>query len=318
MPSLRRVLALALLLATIAAAVALSTRGPEPAPASAPPLGVRLTAEEKSVWRPLPVSRAGVPVLLYHGIGEPSESRDPADAAYAVRRPDFAKQMALLRAAGYQTITLEQFRRFHDGEPVDLPPHPLLLTFDDALTSSFDGADGVLRELGWTAVMFVDVGAVDLGAPGYARWERLTAAQSSKRWDLQLHAGRGHHNVAHDAAGTVGPFYAYRTRGESLDDWRARVGEDIEWGEATLRAHVPGYRRLAFAPPYGNFGQLATNDRRIPRQLGAWLRARFGLVFVQQPSRYARPADAFIPRLQITRKMAGGEIHAWLARELPR
>jgi hypothetical protein len=96
------------------------------------------------------------------------------------------------------------------------------------------------------------------------------------------------------------------------------VRDDLEWGEARLRAQVPGYRRLSFAPPYGNFGQLATNDRRIPARLGAWLRARFGLVFVQEPARYARPGDALVPRLQITRKMTGGDIHAWLERELPR
>jgi hypothetical protein len=88
-------------------------------------------------------------------------------------------------------------------------------------------------------------------------------------------------------------------------------------GEARLRAEVPGYRRLSFAPPYRNYGQLATNDERIPKRLGSWLPERFGLVFVQEPSRYARPGDAYVPRLQVTRRMAGGVIHAWLERELP-
>jgi peptidoglycan/xylan/chitin deacetylase (PgdA/CDA1 family) len=93
-------------------------------------------------------------------------------------------------------ITLEQFRRFHAGESQDLPPRPLLLTFDDALAGSFDGADAALRELGWTAVMFVDVGADDAAAPGYAGWERLRAAQRSGRGELQLHSGHWHRNIA--------------------------------------------------------------------------------------------------------------------------
>jgi hypothetical protein len=84
------------------------------------------------------------------------------------------------------------------------------------------------------------------------------------------------------------------------------------------RAELPGYRRLAFAPPYGNLGQLASNDRRIPRRLGRWLRERFGLVFVQEPSHYARVGGVPAPRLQVTRRMAGGEIHAWLERGLGR
>jgi peptidoglycan/xylan/chitin deacetylase (PgdA/CDA1 family) len=280
---------------------------------------VRLTAQEREIWRPLPVSRAGIPVLLYHGIGRRSDFRDPADAAYGITRYDFAKQMALLEAAGYRTISLEQFRAWEAGRPVALPAHPLLLTFDDSLDNAFDGADAVLRSLGWTAVMFVDVGHVDAHAPGYASWARLAAEERSGRWEMQLHAGRGHHDIVYDAARTTGPFYAYRVLSrEGIEDWSRRALGDIEWGQAKLAAHVPGYRPLAFAPPYGNYGQLSTDDPRIPHRLGTWLRARFGLVFVQAPARYARHADTLIPRLQITRKMAGGEIHAWLAQQLPR
>jgi peptidoglycan/xylan/chitin deacetylase (PgdA/CDA1 family) len=54
--------------------------------------------------------------------------------------------MALLHAGGYRTITLDQFRRFVAGEDADLPPRPLLLTFDDSLEGSLDGADEVLRD----------------------------------------------------------------------------------------------------------------------------------------------------------------------------
>lgn len=288
-------------------------------PAAETPPRIELTADERAVWRPLPTTRAGIPVLLYHGIGEPGDFGNPADAAYGVTAADFARQMALLRAGGYETITLRQFRAVHAGKPVELPPRPLLLTFDDALSSSFDGAEPVLRELGWTAAMFVDAGAVEAGAPGYATWQRVAAAHRSALWEVQLHSGRGHRNIVYDAAGTTGPFYAYRVAGrERIGAWWRRVRADLEWGEARLRAHVPGYRRMSFAPPYGNFGQLATNDHRIPARLGSWLRRRFGLVFVQEPARYARAGDAFVPRLQITRKTTGGDIHAWLERELPK
>jgi peptidoglycan/xylan/chitin deacetylase (PgdA/CDA1 family) len=270
------------------------------------------------VWSPLPATRAGIPVLLYHGIGERDDFDSPADAAYGVTQPNFAKQMALLHAAGYQTITLEQFRAYLAGEPVTLPPRPLLLTFDDSLANSFEGADPVLRQLGWTAVMFVDVGSVDEHEDRYASWEQIAAAQRSGRWEMQLHAGHGHHNIPYDAKGTMGPFYANRvlTR-ESLGDWERRVVSDLDWGQATLRKHVPSYRPLSFAPPYGNLGQLATDDRAIPQRLGAIARERYGIVFVQQPAHYARVGDTTVPRLQITRKMTGGDLHAWLAQELP-
>jgi hypothetical protein len=135
---------------------------------------------------------------------------------------------------------------------------------------------------------------------------------------MQLHAGRGHHNIPYDAAGTMGPFYANRVLGrEDIAAWQRRVAGDLNWGAARLQAHVRDYRPLSFAPPYGDFGQLATDDPQIPSLLGGWLRKRFGLIFVQDPARYALPGEAVVPRLQITRKMAGGDLHAWLKQQLP-
>jgi hypothetical protein len=122
----------------------------------------------------------------------------------------------------------------------------------------------------------------------------------------------------YDAFGTTGPFYAYRVLAhEDIAQWQHRVVADLHWGDARLAAHVPGYRKLSFAPPYGNFGQVSTDDPAIPVLLGALLRKRFGLVFVQQPARYALPGETLVPRLQITRRMAGGDIHAWLNQQLP-
>jgi peptidoglycan/xylan/chitin deacetylase (PgdA/CDA1 family) len=323
MPSPRALRARALsLVAILAAFFALAGCGADhPTEHRAPitlPLSVRLSAQERSVWQPLAISRTAIPVLLYHGIGERRDFESPSDAAYGVTQRNFAKQMALLRSAGYKTITLEQFRAFVAGEEVHLPAHPLLLTFDDSLANAFAGADAVLRQLHWNAVMFVDVGSVDEGHDGYASWEQIAAAQGSGRWEMQLHAGRGHHNIVYDAAGTTGPFYANLVLDdEDIGAWQRRVVEDLDWGDAQLAKHVPGYRELSFAPPYGNFGQLATDDPRIPGLLGDWLRKRFGLVFVQDPAQYARPGQAILPRLQITRKMTGGDLHAWLDQQLP-
>jgi peptidoglycan/xylan/chitin deacetylase (PgdA/CDA1 family) len=308
----------ALAIAAGVAALALAGCGaPPPAPPTLP-LSVKLSAQERAVWQPLAVSRDGIPVLLYHGIGERDDFENAADAAYGVTQPNFAKQMALLRSAGYQTVTLEQFAAYMSGRPVELPAHPVLLTFDDALANSFAGADAVLRQLHWTAVMFVDVGNVQDGSSGYASWERLAAAQRSGRWELQLHAGRGHHNIVYDAKGTTGPFYAYRVVDkEPFAAFQRRVVNDLAWGERQLERHVPGYHPLAFAPPYGNYGQLSSDDPAIPAWFGAYLSEHFGLVFVQDPARYARPGETVVPRLQLTRKMTGGALHAWLAQQLP-
>ena len=163
-----------------------SARTPLPAPE------VPLTSEEKQVWAELPPDRSAIPVLLYHGIGPESDFSNAADASYGVGTEDFAKQMTMIQHAGYQTIDLQTFIDFVQNKPVELPPRPLLLTFDDARADSWTGADGILRKLGYTAVMFVDVGRVERGDAEYLRWPELESLQDSGGWELQFHSGQGH------------------------------------------------------------------------------------------------------------------------------
>ena len=82
--------------------------------------------------------------------------------------------------------------------------------------------------------------------------------------------------------------------------------DDLDWGEAQLRKHIPGYVPLGFAPPFGAYGQLDTNDPAIPALFGAALRERFGLVFVQADPHPAVPGEQDVTRLQLDRTTTGG------------
>jgi hypothetical protein len=76
---------------------------------------------------------------------------------------------------------------------------------------------------------------------------------------------------------------------------------------------VRGYRPLAFAPPYGNYGQAGTNDRHIPRELLARLEDSFEVVFTQDRSGFARPgAPNPLGRIEVTRDVTEAELHALL------
>ena len=218
-------------------------RIPAPAPR------VVLSADDRELWAPAPPDRAVVPVLLYHGVAPVSGFSKRADADLGTDPEDFARQMALLEHAGYETITLDEFVRFIKREHVNLPPRPLLLTFDGARLDSWTGSDGILRELGFNAVLFVDVGRVEGENPEYLTWRELNILQRSGRWEVQLQSGTGHHQIRYGPApDDVGPFYAYRGSEEILGGWRERVFSDITWGEEQLAFRVRGYRPLAFAP----------------------------------------------------------------------
>ncbi len=288
-------------------------RTPQPAPE------VVLTAQEKQVWAPLPPDRSAVPVLLYHGIGPESHFSNAADASYGIGFDDFAKQMTTIKHAGYQTIDLPTFLSFVRGDPVELPPRPLLLTFDDARADSWTGGDGILQKLGFNAVMFVDVGRVDDGNPEYLTWQELQTVQASGRWQLQLHAGHGHQQIQYGPGpNDYGPYYAYEQQGENFNRWQKRVRSDIEWGQDTLADQIPDYRPLAFAPPYGNYGQEGTNDPRIPEDLLGWLTQRYGTVFTQDRNALAHEGSGQpLGRIQVTRALSGGDLHAKLLSGAP-
>ena len=296
------------------ACIALSGCGGSGSAKPLPAPEVTLTAAEKELWAKLPPDRSTIPVLLYHGIGPESNFSNSGDAPYGVDVQAFATQMTEIRHAGYQTVPLQTFLDFVSGKPVDLPPRPLLLTFDDGRTDSWTGADGILRELHFNAVMFVDVGRVDHGGPEYLTWQELRTAQDSGRWELQLHSGHGHQMIRYGPEpDETGAYYAYEEPREDFDAWRQRVRSDIEWGQKTLAEQIPAYRPLAFAPPYGNYGQDGTNDERIPGDLLGWLTQRYRAVFTQDRNALARSGSHQpLGRIQVTRHTTGGELHSML------
>ena len=250
-----------------------SASPPEPRePAPAP--RVVLSADDRERWAPGPPTRTSIPVLLYD----------------RPEREAFGRQLTLLSHAGYDTITLDELVRFVDGQAVSLPPRPMLLTFDGGRLATWTETDAILRELGFNAVLFVGIGPLEAADPAYLTWDELNRLQDGGRWSIQLQSGTGHRLIQYGRdPDDVGPFYAYRGAEEVLGGWRERVFSDITYGEEQLAHHVEGYRPLAFAPPYGNYGQAGTNDPRIPRKLLARLLLSFDVVFTQDRGGFARP-----------------------------
>ena len=220
----------------------------------------------------------------------------------------------LLDHAGFEPITLEELVRFVKREEVSLPPRPVLLTFDGGRLDTWISTDAILRKLNFSAVLFVDVGRVEAEHPEYLTWEQLGRLQGSGRWDVQLQSGTGNRQIRYGPSpDEVGPFYAYRGSEEVLGGWRERVFSDITDAEQQLAGHVPGYRPLAFAPPYGNYGQAGTNDRSIPRELLARLLLSFEVVFTQDRSAFATPgARNPLGRIEVTPDVTEAELRTLL------
>ena len=106
-----------------------------------------------------------IPVLTYHSI----MSRE---FYYPINVPNpwiildevFYEQMRYLYENGFTPITAAQFvdYMFYDG---DLPDNPVIITFDDGYIDNYHFAAPILREFGFTAMLFLITGALSESTP---------------------------------------------------------------------------------------------------------------------------------------------------------
>jgi peptidoglycan/xylan/chitin deacetylase (PgdA/CDA1 family) len=279
---------------------------------------VKIPLARIAKWRPLRVGPVpSMPVLAYHGINDNNDH-------YSISQSAFAEQMEMLEQAGFQTVGIEQYMRFLDGDYKDLPKRPILITFDDGRLDSYRGADRVLAKHDFKAVMFVIAGNVGGGRTFYLDWAELRRMMKSGRWDVQEHAGSLHTNVRVDAAGHVGPAYANRRwipgiGLESFAEWRRRVTQDIRWGKNTIADHIPTFVPWTFALPFGDYGEGLTNDERVPRYFRTLLMRHFKAAFVVDSNGYTTPLShrSELGRMEVHQDLKTSRLYRWLAVRRP-
>jgi peptidoglycan/xylan/chitin deacetylase (PgdA/CDA1 family) len=288
----------------------------EPARNALASVNVAFSPQEKARWTRFPDYHDSIPVLTYHGINDRND-------VYSVSRHSFSAQVEMLDGAGFESVSMEQYVRFLNGDSEGLPEKPVLITFDDGRLDSYRGADQVLARHGFRATMFVIASAAEADDNFYLNWNELNQMAESGRWELQEHAGAGHHNVRHDRNGRSGPFYAYRQmvghQLESFADYKQRVTQDVLEGKRLMAKHLPSFRPLSFAVPYGNYGQQETNDRRIPGFFDGFLRQHFKAVFIVNPAGFTTKDTprGRIGRYEVRTYTTAGRLFNWLRNGVP-
>jgi hypothetical protein len=157
-------------------------------------------------WNPAGVTPGGyqiVPVLTYHNLGEQAKGRLVLAAA------SFREQMRYLKTNGYRVVSLGEFTEFIRLDR-QLPQRAVVLTFDDGYRAFKDHAYPVLRELGFTATLFIytDWVGAGRGALAWADLRELAAAGM----DIQAHSKT--HADLRRAAGETEAQYARRMHAE--------------------------------------------------------------------------------------------------------
>jgi peptidoglycan/xylan/chitin deacetylase (PgdA/CDA1 family) len=204
-----------------------------------------------------------VPVLVYHGIPYVDLPNQ-----YSITINNFKDQMFSLKRAGYETISIQDLYNYLQTG-MNLPPKPVIVTFDDGRIDSFKSADPVLKALDFKATMFV-IGRYTIQNERqkyYLSMKDIEKMQESGRWDIQAHSYDGHSSYPVSSNQDDGHFFshkqwlAWENRLETNTEFTNRIKNDMEMVkvglEKILKKPVVG-----FAYPYGDFGQNNTNYSR--------------------------------------------------------
>lgn len=178
--------------------------------------------------------RRSVYVLAYHGIGE-----EPAPHPGLVIHPRrFRRQLRLLRLLGLRHRSLESLvADVREGRPTRGPC--FAITFDDGYRGVEEHGIAELRELGWTATVFVPTDHVG----GENRWD---SARGFPRLDLLDWDALDRLVRVGFAVGSHG-----KTHRSLLDLDETEVRRELEFSLGELRARLSGCIPV-FCYPFGH------------------------------------------------------------------
>jgi peptidoglycan/xylan/chitin deacetylase (PgdA/CDA1 family) len=181
-------------------------------------------------WNPAGVTPEGyqiVPVLVYHNLGPEHKGR----LLMAASR--FEEEMRYLKEHGYRVISMRDFLEFSEGKR-QLPRKAVVLTFDDGYQSFRQFAEPLLKQLGFTATLFVYTDYVGAGRNAVS-WKDLRELQDSG-FDVEAHS-KTHGDLR-------------RKAGESDADYTARMRAELGLPQNLFRQHL-GRPATILAYPFG-------------------------------------------------------------------
>lgn len=163
-------------------------------------------------WNPSGVDSGGyqlVPVLVYHNIGPQARGR------LVIAAQTFEQQMRYLKAEGYRVVSLADLVEFMQLRR-QLPRKAVVITFDDGYRAFLDHAYPVLKELGFTATLFVYTDYVGAGrnALGWADLRRLADE------GFEVHAHSKTHGDLRRLEGETDAQYERRLQAELVEPLR--------------------------------------------------------------------------------------------------
>ena len=197
-----------------------------------------------------------VPILMYHGVV------DHVDIENTTQK-NFIAQMEMLKAQGYQTITVQQMDDAFHGKFV-LPPKPIIITFDDGRKDSYYSTDDIFRTLGFNATLFAATIKANINDKFYLGWDELRTMHDSGRWELEAHGRNSHEKVRNSFPDSEGRFltsriYSFVNGLETVQQFKTRVEQDYRDGIDDIKKNL-GIDPHYFAVPLNDYGEKINSN----------------------------------------------------------
>ncbi len=205
----------------------------------------------------IPQDSVFLPVVMYHSVTADVQS------AYQVTAEQFEADLVYLSAQGYETVSISELLAYTNGTGT-LPPHPVMLTFDDGFYNNLSLALPLLEEYDMCAVVsvvgkYTDVNAVNdphSDAYSYLTWEDINALLDSGRVEIGSHT-----YDLHSMEERAGCSIRY---GEDPQAYAELLTEDLGQLQSRMQAETKTCP-IAFAYPYG---YICKESIPVLRELG--------------------------------------------------
>lgn len=175
-----------------------------------------------ATWSIVGPGEVEIPILLYHHVHP-----DPPSHNYWIDAENFEDQMQVLSDLGYHTVTPTQLRQAI-LQGLQLPPKPVIITFDDGNEDNYGYAFPIMQKFGFIGAVYIV--ANRLSADGFLSAEQLKE-MAAAGWEI------GSHSMTHADLAEV---TANKLREEILDS-RLHLEREI------------GVEVRSFAYPFGSF-----------------------------------------------------------------
>lgn len=182
-------------------------------------------------------------VLNYHQIKN-------GNSYLSVHLDDFDAQMNYLVENGYIAITPDALLSALEGE-LELPPKPVLITFDDGYSDNYENAFPILQKYGLRATIFIIPAFV--GKEGYMTWDELKEMEENGI-TMQSHTMN---HIALEELPDDGLRAELLKSKQMLEEKLGHAVDFVAYPTGTYNLHIAGIAREvgykgAFTIKYGN------------------------------------------------------------------